>query len=159
VITTAAVRARTVLLLTRFRFHLSLPVRDGTRELVAEDAGVLAWTGAGQARDWMGDDDVLALLEATPTGNTPEVLARQQAARAIAEATAADVVARLDAAHAERAQRLRDSHERARVAARGRGRVGALGTRDLEVRPQPPVDVLGVYVYLPTGVGAAGGAR
>lgn len=53
----------------------------------------------------------------------------------------------------ELAEALRDSHVRVRRAARGR-QAGTLGVAGLSVFPQLPVDVLGVYVYLP-----AGGAR
>ena len=44
VIRTAAVTVRTTLLLVRYRFHLTLPSRTGERQLVAEDARLLAFT-------------------------------------------------------------------------------------------------------------------
>ena len=45
---------------------------------------------------------------------------------------------------------LREAHVRVRTAARGE-RAGDLGVRGLTVRPQLPVDVLGVYLYQPGG--------
>ena len=45
---------------------------------------------------------------------------------------------------------LREAHVRVRRAARGR-QAGVLGVAGLTVAPQLPVDVLGVYVYLPVG--------
>lgn len=158
VITTGAVPARTVLLLTRFRFQLDLPTRGGTRQQVAEDVGMLAWRGTADSRTWLDDAEVADLLDAAPAGNTPEALARQQADRAVREAASPEITARLQTALAERATGLRDSHARVRTAARGPGRVGALTLHGLDVVPQPPVDVLGVYVFLPPAP-TAGGTR
>ena len=51
---------------------------------------------------------------------------------------------------AELAGSLREAHVRVRRAARGR-QAGVLGVAGLTVTAQLPVDVLGVYVYLPNG--------
>ena len=51
------------------------------------------------------------------------------------------------------ADELRDAHISVRQAARG-DRAGTLGIRGLDVTPQLPVDILGVYIYRPAG-GAA----
>ena len=51
VMRTSAVTRRTTLLLVRFRMHLELPGRDDRRQVVAEDAQVLAYRGrAGRGR-------------------------------------------------------------------------------------------------------------
>ena len=49
VMRTAAVSRRTTLLLVRFRMHLELPGRDDRRQVVAEDAQVLAYRGRAAA--------------------------------------------------------------------------------------------------------------
>ena len=52
-----------------FRFHLDLPDRDGVRQLVAEDARVLAFEGAPNSAVWLADDAGRgAARRATPDG-------------------------------------------------------------------------------------------
>ncbi|MDQ3150757.1 MAG: hypothetical protein M3R63_03230, partial [Actinomycetota bacterium] len=58
------------------------------------------------------------------------------------------VTPELERTASELADELREAHVRVRRAARGR-HAGALGIAGLSVSPQLPVDVLGVYVYLP----------
>ncbi len=54
VIRTSDVPTRTTLLLVRYRFHLTLPSRASeTRQLVAEDARLLAFTGAPANPHWI----------------------------------------------------------------------------------------------------------
>ena len=53
VIRTPAVRARTTLLLARYRFHLTLPGRAETRRIVAEDAQLLAYRATPYGREWV----------------------------------------------------------------------------------------------------------
>ena len=50
VMRTSAVQRRTTLLLVRFRMHLELPGRDDRRQVVAEDAQVLAYRGRADER-------------------------------------------------------------------------------------------------------------
>ena len=68
---TAAVSRRTTLLLVRFRMHLELPGRDDRRQVVAEDAQVLAYRGRADAAEWLPPAEVQALLAARPIGNVP----------------------------------------------------------------------------------------
>jgi superfamily II DNA or RNA helicase len=148
VMRTDSVAKRTTLLLVRFRMHLTLPARTGTRRLVAEDAGILAYRGRPAAPDWLPDEEVEALLDAQPTGNVPADLAADDLDRAIGQLDA--LATHLDAEAAARAERLRESHARVREASR------QSGTTRITVEPHTPVDVLGVYVYLP--VPTIGGA-
>ena len=138
---TTAVTRRTTVLLVRHRFHLDLPSRErGTATLVAEDCSVLAFSGAPSRADWLPGDVALALLDAEPVANIPSD-------QAIASVEAVldgmgDLTAHLEADADERAAALAASHTRVR---RGSGEV----IRGLSVRAEHPIDILGVYVYLP----------
>ncbi|HEY9440285.1 MAG TPA: C-terminal helicase domain-containing protein, partial [Streptomyces sp.] len=140
VVTTDAVTTRTTLLLVRYRFHLTLPSRNGVRQLVAEDARLLAYEGVPQRARWLDDDAATALLAARATANTHELSTRNAITRTLdglPELTGhlseygTRLAAELDASH----RRVRKSYEEI--------------VRGLKVVPQEPADVLGVYVYLP----------
>ncbi len=140
VVRTTAVPARTTLLLTRMRFHLDLPTRDGVRQLVAEDAQLLAFQGPASDPRWLEPDQARALLAARPDANVPADQAGQLAARTLDGLVL--LAPELDRRADELAAALLDSHRRVRAGA------GA-ARRGLKVTAQHPVDVLGVYVYLP----------
>ncbi len=146
VMRTAAVQRRTTLLLVRFRLQVELPGRDGPAQVVAEDAGLLAYCGSAANPQWLDGEQARALALAQPSGNVPP----DQAADFIEAAVAGlpEVLPHLAEAADELAGRLRDDHIRVREAAGQRVR------RQIAVRAQQPPDVLGVYVYLP---GPAGG--
>ncbi|MFB9736122.1 DEAD/DEAH box helicase [Streptomyces thermocoprophilus] len=140
VVTTDAVGIRTTLLLVRYRFHLTLPSRTGERQLVAEDARLLAFEGAPARARWLDEDAATALLSARATANTHEQLARNQITRALEGLPGLSghlteygkrLAAELDASH----RRVRKANEEI--------------VRGLKIVPQEPADVLGVYVYLP----------
>ena len=140
---TAAVPKRTTLLLVRYRFHLELPGRDGPRQLVAEDAQLLAYRGQPASAEWLSQQEVAALLAATPSGNIPPDEALDFTERAVAALDA--LHPHLDTVADELAVKLRDDHIRVREAGGQRVR------RQIAVRAQKPADILGVYVYLPGG--------
>ncbi|MGW4456224.1 helicase-related protein [Streptomyces albidoflavus] len=146
VVTTDAVSVRTTLLLVRYRFHLTLPSRSGERQVVAEDARLLAYEGLPQRARWLDDDAAAALLGARATANTHELAARKAIIRALEGLPGlADhlteygtrLAAELDASH----RRVRKANEEI--------------VRGLKVVPQEPADVLGVYVYVPPAAPAA----
>jgi hypothetical protein len=146
VVTTDAVAVRTTLLLVRYRFHLTLPSRTGERQLVAEDARLLAYEGMPSRARWLDDDAATALLAARATANTHEQLARNGIARALDGLP--EVSAHLTDYGAGLAAELDASHRRVR-------RANEEIVRGLKVVPQEPADVLGVYVYLPPAAPAA----
>ena len=143
VMRTAAVSRRTTLLLVRFRMHLELPGRDDRRQVVAEDAQVLAYRGRADNADWLTPDEVQVLLTARPVGNIPPDQAEDFAERAVADV--AGLRSRLDEEADTVATRLREDHIRVREAG------GQHARRQIAVRAQKPADILGVYVYLPGG--------
>jgi superfamily II DNA or RNA helicase len=152
VVTTNAVAVPTIALLVRFRTHLTLPGRRGTTAHLAEEARALAFTGTPTDPNWLEPGDVEALLACSPSANTPIDLARNMIDGVL---TALPLLtSHLDAEAQRIADQLREDHIAVRQAARGE-RAGALGIRGLEVTPQLPVDVLGVYLYRPSqGSGA-----
>ena len=88
VMRTAAVSRRTTLLLVRFRMHLELPGRDDRRQVVAEDAQVLAYRGRAGDAEWLTPAEVQDLLAARPVGNVPPDQAIDFAERAVADVPA-----------------------------------------------------------------------
>ena len=142
---TAAVSRRTTLLLVRFRMHLELPGRDDPRQVVAEDAQVLAYRGRADSRRLaLPGRGTGRCSPRGPAGNIPPDQAVDFAERAVADA------GRPPLAPGRRwpttlAGRLREDHIRVREAGGQRVR------RQIAVRAQKPADILGVYVYLPGG--------
>ncbi|WP_449060415.1 helicase-related protein [Planomonospora algeriensis] len=141
VVRTGAVTTRTVLLLIRYRFHVTLPGRDGTRTLIAEDAQILGYRGGAAGREWLTDAEVEQILAAKPE-NVLRELVKNAANRAVNELP--EITEEIEARGEVLADRLLQSHQRVRGAA------GA-GTRGLKVTANHPADVLGLYVYLPAG--------
>jgi superfamily II DNA or RNA helicase len=137
---TTAVKERTVVVVARQRFHLVRTIGGVEHPLLAEDAGILAFTGSPTAPVWLSADAVGAVLDAEPGGNVTPDAARDFVAEVLAAAGSwrPDV----DADALRHADELLDAHERVRQAARQRG------VRH-RVEPQLPADVLGVYVLLP----------
>jgi superfamily II DNA or RNA helicase len=147
VMRTSAVGRRTTLLLVRFRMHLELPGRDHRRQVIAEDAQVLAYRGRADSGEWLPPAEVQVLLAARPSGNVPPDQATDFAERAVADVPG--LLAHLDGFADVLANRLREDHIRVREAS------GQHARRQIAVRAQKPADILGVYVYLPAAGGAA----
>jgi superfamily II DNA or RNA helicase len=147
VMRTSAVGRRTTLLLVRFRMHLELPGRDDRRQVIAEDAQVLAYRGRAAEADWLSPPEIAQLLTAQPSGNVPPDQAIDFAERAVADVPV--LLTHLDGIADVLAARLREDHIRVREAG------GQHARRQIAVRAQKPADVLGVYVYLPGAGGAS----
>lgn len=146
VMRTNAVSTRTTLLLARFRFHLTLPTADDFRQVVAEDARVLAFEGAPGRANWLPEARAEELLAATPSGNVVEGAARDALDKVLdglpglmptLERVADDHCAQLEGAH----RRVRAGSNAIR--------------RGLKVEAQRPIDVLSVQVLLPNAGGNA----
>ncbi|RKS79492.1 SNF2 domain-containing protein [Actinomadura pelletieri DSM 43383] len=150
VIRTRAVTTRTTLLLVRYRFHLTLPSRVGERQLVAEDARLLAFEGSPSDATWLSAEDAARLPHVTADENTDPTFGERTMKRLLDALP--DVTEHLNEYGDGLAAELRDSHRRVRSAA---GEI----IRGLDVEAQKPADVLGAYVYLPvTGVVSGGAA-
>lgn len=144
VIRTSAVAERTTLFLLRFRFHMNVPTPSGIRTNVAEEARVIGLRGPRDDRHLVADEEVARLLAARPEANVPEDQAGLQMSRVLE--TIGELRTILDDTADVLAGQLLDSHRAVRQSADSR-------VRGLAVSAQKPVDVLGVYLYLPV-VGA-----
>jgi superfamily II DNA or RNA helicase len=140
VVRTRAVASRTTLLLVRYRFHLTLPSRTGSRQVVAEDARLLAFEGAPANATWLSEEDTLALLDATADENTDPAFGERTMSRLLDGLP--PIIGRLEAYGDELAAELLASHRRVRSAS---GEI----VRGVNVTAQKPADILGAYVYLP----------
>lgn len=146
VVRTNAVQKRTTVLLLRLRFHIT-DALGRTGALLAEESRLVAFRGAPGAAEWLAAEEVDALVEATPTASITPDQQRDALERILTDFGA--VHPRLQEVAQLRAQTLADSHDRVRRA------VARSGSAAAKVAPELPVDVLGVYVYLP---GVSGGA-
>jgi len=137
---TRAVTQRTTLLLARFRFHLDVPSRNGLRQIVAEEARFLGFTGAPNQAAWLSTDDVQSLLLAEADAN----IAGDQASDLLVRVVAAIplLAPALEDEADQLAEELLDAHRRVRSGA-------GIARRGLAVTAQKPVDILGLYVWLP----------
>jgi superfamily II DNA or RNA helicase len=140
VITTDAVSTRTTLLLVRYRFHLTLPSRNGERQLVAEDARLLAFEGAPRNAVWLPHERAAELLDATASGNTDPHFGKRTMTRILDQLP--DANGYLETYGEELAAELHAAHRRVRAAS---GEI----VRGLSVTAEESADVLGAYVYLP----------
>lgn len=147
-IVTQAVSKPTVALLIRLRTHLTLPGRDEARTHVAEEARIVAFSGSPKDPRWLDHSQVDQLLSAEPSANVSPDVARNVMTTVLAALD--DLTPHLEQTAQAVADELREAHLAVRQAARGE-RAGQLSVRGLQVEPQLPVDVLGVYVYRPAG--------
>ncbi|MEU7044711.1 DEAD/DEAH box helicase [Streptomyces varsoviensis] len=140
VVSTKAVTVPTTLLLVRYRFHLTLPSRQGTQRIVAEDARLLAFQGSAKNPVRLPQEQALALPAAEASENTDDYFQERTMRRTLGQLDALrDHVA---AYGDELAAELRESHRRVR-------RASDEIVQGLRVTAQQPADILGVYVYLP----------
>ncbi|MGV9247475.1 helicase-related protein [Streptomyces sp. NPDC003710] len=146
VVTTDAVTTRTTLLLVRYRFHLTLPSRSGEKQLVAEDARLLAFEGSPKNAVWLSQERAAALLDATASANTDPHFGERMMQRVLDQLP--EAYGHLESYGEELAAELDASHRRVRQAS---GEI----VRGLSVTAQKPADVLGAYLYLPANPSAS----
>jgi len=144
VMRTDAVSRRTTLVLSRIRFHVVTRTKGGEHPLLAEDVAQVAFQGSPTSPEWLPESETLALLDARPAANISSDLARNHLEGVLENFD--PVIAHLEKEAHRHADELLDAHTRVRVSAKAGGRV--------RVKAQLPVDVLGVFIFLP-----AGGAR
>ncbi len=140
VIRTASVTRRTTALLLRLRFDLRTRTRGTTeRSAIAEEIRIAGFAGDPGEPDWLDPAAADALLDLAPTGNVLPEQGRDAIERLLGGLE--DIRPALERLSAERAADLQVEHDRVRQVAALRGRT--------DVVPQLPVDVLGIYVFLP----------
>ena len=142
VIRTKAVAKRSTLLLLRLRHHILRTAGNDTRELLAEECLLAAFEGAPESPAWLPPERAEALLAAAPDANIGPDQARTFLEKVVA--ARASLEPGLEALARERSTALLALHRQLRDESRITG-------LKYDVRPQLPVDVIGVYVLLPTG--------
>lgn len=138
VIRTRAVSLRTTLLITRLRCHIIETANSAT--LPVEDCLTVAFRGGIAAPEWLEDAEVARLLEFEPDQNVTPDIAQNTLRRILDQFE--EIRPALDDLARQRAEKIRESHVRVR-------KVAGASSRPCRVEPLLPVDVLGVYVYLP----------
>lgn len=140
VMRTKSVKALTTVLVLRYRFDIHLAGAGG--QLLAEQAEVVAYTGTGDNPTWLDGDATSVVLEALPSANVNEFQAQEFFD--VAVSSLPDLSSTLDAFADAAASQLLESHNSVRDAVKAR-------TGATRVEPRRPVDILGVYVFLPGG--------
>jgi superfamily II DNA or RNA helicase len=141
VIRTVAVSQRTTLLVTRNRYHIHKSTALETRTLLAEECCVLAFKGAPDSPNWLSMDAAETIIKSVPSGNVPVDLAGDFVKKVIQGID--NLTSHLEEVAEARAKELLQAHTRVRRAARLRG-------INYTVEPHFPLDILGIYVYLPS---------
>ncbi len=141
VIRTKAVEKRTTVLLVRFRFHIIKEKKgEENKPLLAEECGLLAFTGSPENAVWLSKEEAEKLLQAPPDANVNPDHARDFVQKVI---DGFDIMRpHLDKTTKELGEQLLDAHQRVRQASRQKG-------VQTHVKPNLPPDVLGIYIYLP----------
>jgi superfamily II DNA or RNA helicase len=143
VIRSIRVERRTTLLLVRLRFHIVTMRGTEEQALLAEDCQLLAFAGSPGSAEWISDNQAIeALMEARSEANVYPEQARTFLSRVIDEFN--ELQPHLNEVAQERGEELLAAHRRVRAASQARG-------VRYRVEPQLPLDVLGIYVYLPVG--------
>jgi superfamily II DNA or RNA helicase len=138
VMRTKAVSVVTTLLVLRYRFDLHLAGAGG--QLLAEQAAIVGYTGTNDDASWLEESSVRTLLNAVPSANVSEYQTKEFFESAVDQLPR--LSSTLDGFADAAAETLLDSHNRVRSVVKAR-------TGADHVEPRRPVDVLGVYVFLP----------
>ena len=138
VLRSKAITTRTVLMLLRLRFHIVTTTREGDRNLLAEDALLVAFTGDPASPEWLPEAAAEKLVAVKPDANVPPDIAIQQLESITDHLPGVDPA--LNEFARARGQQLLEAHRRVRSAARARG--------SYRIEHSPP-DVLGLYIFLP----------
>ncbi len=133
---TNAVNKPTAIVLLRLRHLLESPKHS---DLLVEECLIRGFTGAFSDPQWLSQEETLELMtKVEPTGDFS--FARKQLSMERLLSSLSDLEVCLNQFAEERAEALKDSHRRVRAITK-EGQV--------KVKPQLPMDVLGVYYLLP----------
>lgn len=136
-IRTDQVQQRTTALLLRTRYDVTSAAVGG--QTLAEEALVLGFTGSAGQPVWIPPEEAGDLLSIPPIANLPPEAAERNVAQVLDAWSG--LQGHLASVARDRASELRDAHERVRTAGKLKGRT--------TVEPRLPIDLLGVYVFLP----------
>lgn len=142
---TSDVETRATLLVCRYRFNLS---SKGSSDMLAEEAALHAFTGSPTDPTWLSEVEAESLLAARPSGNVDTEPAKRWLREVIDASDEWQAHLRVQAL--AKARVLEEAHEKVRQADRRGGRASG-ATRSIEAVNQP-VDVLGMFIYLPKAI-------
>lgn len=134
--------SRTTLLLLRMRYHLEDKQDAEDKLMLAEECLPVAFKGAPNNALWLSQEDAEALLKAHAKGNQTLSASEELLNRMIGQIREGALSTELERMAGERADSLLKAHKRVRKAARISGGQNT-------ITPKLPVDILGLYVYLP----------
>jgi len=141
-IRTAAVAIETSLAVARLRVYLRTAGRTGRREMLAEESMLVAWRwGNGDSIEPLTNAEISSLLEATPASSVSDQFRQRTVERVLADEPIWRQL--LDAQATARAREVLEAHRRVRDVA------SISGAGQLQAEAMLPVDLIGLYVYLP----------
>ncbi|GAB4297117.1 MAG: helicase-related protein [Oscillatoriaceae cyanobacterium] len=133
---TNAVEKRTTLLLLRLRHLLDSPKHHS---LLAEECTAVAFTGPPSNPIWFSPEESLALLpQITPSGDVAPGIKRLEIEELLGRID--EISSELELFARQRAHALSQSHRRVRAITK---------EGQIQVKPQLPLDILGVYILQP----------
>ncbi len=139
VVRTAAVTRTTTLLLLRVRNVIERTDMN-RQQLVAEELMLKGYRGTPPDLEWLPEEESLALLQTEASAEVAAVEKREAIDDALNDYTALKDV--LNGFGREQAERLVEAHDRFRAAVKGPRRYQV-------VEPILPMDLMGVYVFIP----------
>ena len=140
VIITSKVQRRTTLLLLRLRYHIITRQAGQETPLLAEDCQTIAFEGSPENAQWVDSARVEQLMDAIPEQNITPDRAASFLQRVIENYD--KISPHLDEFAVEHGKALLESHRRVRDVSRAKGIT-------YNVEPMLPLNVLGIYIYLP----------
>lgn len=143
VIKTKQVSKRTTLLLMRARYHIVTIRADRETPLLAEEVLTAGFRGSVTAPEWLPNAELEELVGATPSGNIPPEQASDFIRKLVADFD--QLNSQIEAIVRARGDEILTGHKRVRDATTKKGS----GIK-YRIEPQLPVDVLGMYVFLPS---------
>lgn len=133
---TDAVHKRTTLLLLRLRHLLDSPKHQ---TLLAEECAVVGFTGSPSNPIWLSPQEAMSLLQqATPVSDVPQAIKQMELQELLGRVT--ELEPDLELFAQERSHELSQSHRRVRAITK---------QGQIQVKPQLPMDILGVYLLQP----------
>ena len=140
VVRTDAVKRKTILFLLRLRYHLTTTKQGDAsiNESLAEEALIAGFEGAPSAPRRLEREELDKVLGSAPVANVDSTTATEKAKSALGALP--DWRPILDEIAVARASELKEARERVRPTGK---------QWKTEVRPELPLDIVGVYVYLP----------
>lgn len=140
VIRTRGVDKKTTLLLLRLRYQINRITDKVANELLAEDLLKVAFSDSISNPNWFADQDLDKLLQLSTDANVPVDIGKDEIFQV--EEKYDLISPKLEEFAILRGDELKKAHTRVRKASKVKG-------VKYEVQPKLPVDVLGIYVYLP----------